>query len=65
MTGVLVGGVVVRLVMCWPVWGSVVVAVVIVTCELLEGWMEAPTAKTADRLLADRWRSGLGKVLGW
>jgi hypothetical protein len=58
--GVLVGWVVVRLVVCWPVWGSVVV-VDIGTWNLREGWMEAPTAKTADRSVATR----LGKVLGW
>jgi len=33
-----------RLVMVWPVLWEVVVAVDIVTCELLEGWMEGPAA---------------------
>ena len=46
VVGVLVGEVVVRLVVCWPVVGSVVVAVDIGTCDLLEGWMEGPAAKT-------------------
>ena len=35
VTGVLVGWVVVRLVVCWPVVGSVVLAVDIGTCDLL------------------------------
>ena len=32
--------------------GSVVVAVDMGTWDLLEGWMEGPAAKTADRLVA-------------
>ena len=54
VVGLLVGWVVGRLVVCWPVSWDVVVAVVIVTCELLEGWMGGPAAKTADRLVAAR-----------
>ena len=50
--GVLVGWVAVRLVACWPVEGSVVVAMDIGTCELLEGWIEGPATKTADRPVA-------------
>ncbi len=38
---------------------EVVVAVDIGTCDLLEGWMEGPAAKTADRLVAAR----IGKTL--
>ena len=45
---------VVRLVVCWPVSWEVVVAVDIGTCELLGECVEAPAAKTADRLLAAR-----------
>jgi len=45
----------------WPAMGSDVVAVDIGTCDLLEGWMEGPAAKTADRLVAAR----AGKPLGW
>ena len=48
LVGVLVGWVVVRLVVCWPVSWDVVVAVDIGTCDLLKGWMEGPAAKTAD-----------------
>lgn len=44
LVGVLVGWVVLRLVVCWPVVGSVVVAVDIGTCDLLEGWTEGPAA---------------------
>ena len=56
VVGLLVGWVVDRLVVCWPVEGSVVVAMDIGTCNLLEGWMEGPSAKTADRLVAARAR---------
>ena len=49
VAGLVVGEVVGRLVVCWPVSWDVVVAVDIVTCELLEGLMEDPPAKTADR----------------
>ena len=35
------------------------VAVDMGTCDLLEGWMEGPAAKTADRLVAAR----IGKTL--
>ncbi|MFM8497200.1 MAG: hypothetical protein ACKOEM_17020 [Planctomycetia bacterium] len=47
LVGVLVGWVVVRLVVRWPVPWDVVVAVAIGTCDLLEGWLERPAAKTA------------------
>ena len=58
VVGLVVGWVVDRLVVCWPVSWDVVVAVVIVTCELLEGWMGGPAAKTADRPVAARaWKS--------
>jgi len=40
-----VGWVVVRRAVCWPVVGSVVVAVAIGTCDLLEGWMEGPAGQ--------------------
>jgi hypothetical protein len=54
---VVVGWVVDRLVVCWSVEGSVVVAVNIGTCGLLEGWMEGPAAKTADRpVVARAWK---------
>jgi hypothetical protein len=59
VTGVLVGWVAVRLAVCWPVFWDVVVAVDMGTCDLLEGWMEGPAAKTADRLVAAR----IGKTL--
>ena len=59
VVGLLVGWVVDRLAVCWPVVGSVVVAVDMGTCDLLEGWMEGPAAKTADRLVAAR----IGKTL--
>ena len=52
MTGVLLGWVVVRRQLVWLVVGSVVVAVDIGTCDLLEGWMEDSAAMTADRLVA-------------
>jgi len=52
LVGVLVGWVVDRLVVCSPVAGSVVVAVDMGTCDLLEGLMKGPAAKTADRLVA-------------
>ena len=39
VTGLLVGWVVVRFVVCWPVSWDVVVKVDIGTCELLEGWI--------------------------
>jgi hypothetical protein len=42
--GLLVGWVVVRLMVCGLVWDSVVVAVDIGTCDLLEGCMERPAA---------------------
>ena len=55
---VLVGWVVDRLVVCWPVLWDVVVAVDIGTCDLLECWMKGPAAKTADRLVATQaWKS--------
>ena len=53
---VLVGWLVGLLVVCWPVSWEVVVAVDIGTCDLLEGWMEGPAAKTADRPVAARAR---------
>jgi hypothetical protein len=46
VVGLLEGWVVVRLAVCWPVACDVVVAVDIGTCDLLEGWMERPAAKT-------------------
>ena len=52
VAGLVVGWVVVRLTVCWPVVGSVVVAVDIGTCDLLEGWMEDSAAMTAGRLVA-------------
>jgi hypothetical protein len=58
VVGVLVGWVVVRRELVWPVVGSVVVAVAIGTCDLLEGWMKGPAAKTADRPVAARaWKT--------
>ena len=54
VVGLLVGWVVVRRELVWPVVGSVVVAVDIGTWNLLEGWMEGPAAQTADRLVAVR-----------
>ena len=59
LVGVLVGWVVDRLAVCWPVSWDVVVKVDMGTCDLLEGWMEGPAAKTADRLVAAR----IGKTL--
>jgi hypothetical protein len=61
VVGVLVGWVVVRLAVCWPVsWDVVVVAVDIGVCNLLGGLMEGPPAKTADRLVAARaWKNPL------
>ncbi len=57
VVGLVVGWVVDRLVVCWPVSVDVVVAVDIGTCDLLEGWMEGPAAQTEDRLVAARaWR---------
>jgi hypothetical protein len=44
--GVLVGEVVDRLVVCWPVSWEAVVAVDIGTYDLLERWMEGPAAQT-------------------
>ena len=52
--GLLLGWVVDRLVVCWPVSWDVVVAVDKGTWNLLEDWMEGPTAKTADRPVAAR-----------
>jgi hypothetical protein len=46
VVGVLVGWVMGRLAKCWPVGDSVVVAVDIGTCDLLERWMEGPIAQT-------------------
>jgi len=54
VTGVVVGWVAVRLVVCWPAMGSVVVAVDIGTWNLLEECGEDPTATTADRPVAGR-----------
>ena len=49
---------VVRLVVCWPVSWDVVVAVDIGAWNLLGECVEAPTAKTADRLVAAQaWKS--------
>jgi hypothetical protein len=52
VAGLLVGWVVDRLAVCWPVSVDVVVAVGIGTCDLLEGWMEGSATKTADRPVA-------------
>jgi hypothetical protein len=52
VTGVLVGWVVDRGDWLWLVSWDVVVAVDIGTWNLLEDWMEGPTAKTADRPVA-------------
>jgi hypothetical protein len=52
VVAVLVGWVVDRLAVCWPVSWEVVVAVDMGTCGLLEGWMKGPAAKTAARLVA-------------
>jgi len=49
---VLVGWVVVRRELVWPVSWDVVVAVDIGKRDLLDGWMEGPAAKTADRPVA-------------
>ena len=58
LTGVLLGWVVDREDWFWPVSWDVVVAVDIGTWNLREGWMEAPTAKTADRLVATQaWKT--------
>jgi hypothetical protein len=54
VVGVVVGWVVDRGVWLWLVSWDVVVAVDIGTWNLLEDWMEGPTAKTADRLVAAR-----------
>ena len=54
VVGLLAGWVVGRLVVCWPVVGSVVVAVDISTRDLLKGWMEGPAAQTAVRLVVRR-----------
>jgi hypothetical protein len=59
--GVLVGWVVDRLVVCWPVSWDVVVAVDIGTWNLLGECVEGQPPS----LLTDRWRPGLGKVTGW
>ena len=60
VTGVLVGWVVGRFVVCWPVSWDVVVAVDIGTWNLLGECVEAPAAKTADRPVAARLGKGLG-----
>lgn len=52
VVGVLMGGVVVRRELVWPVVGSVVVAVDIGMNGFLVEWMEGPAAKTACRLVA-------------
>ena len=58
VVGVLVGWVVVRRELVWPVSWEVVVAVDIGTYDLLEGWMEGPAAKTDDRLVATQaWKT--------
>ena len=66
VVGVLVGWVVGRLVVCWPVSWDVVIAVDMGTCGFLEGWMKGPAVKTADRLVAARaWKIPLaGDALG-
>ncbi len=58
VTGVLVGWVVGRLVVCWPVSWDVVVAVDIGTWNLLGESVEGPATETADRLVATQaWKS--------
>ena len=54
VTGMLLGWVAVRRELVWPVSWDVVVAVDIGTWNLLEGWIEGPAAKTADRPVAAR-----------
>jgi hypothetical protein len=58
VAGLVVGWVVVRLTVCWPVSWDVVVAVDIDTCDLLEGWMEGPAAQSGGG-------AGVGNPLGW
>ena len=48
VAGLLVGEVVVRLAVCWPVSVEVVVAVDMGTCGFLEGWMKGPAAETGS-----------------
>ena len=58
VVGLLVGWVVGRLVVCWPVSWEVVVAVDIGTLSLLGECVEGPAATTADRPVAARaWKS--------
>ncbi len=59
VAGLLVGWVVVRRELVWLVVGSVVIAVGIGTCDLLEGWLDGRPGG------ADWWRHGLGKPSGW
>jgi hypothetical protein len=54
--GLLVGWVVVRRELVWPVVGSVVVAVDIGTCDLIEGWFGRPGCQ-------DWWRHGVENPL--
>jgi hypothetical protein len=54
----LVGWVVDRLAVCWPVSWDVVVKVDMERMGLLEGWMEGPAAQTGGG-------SGLEKPSGW
>ena len=54
----LVGWVVVRLLLCWPVSCDVVVVVGIGTCDLLERWMEGPAAQAGGG-------TGLKNPSGW
>ena len=48
VVGVVVGWVVDRLAVCWPVSWDVVVAVDIGARDLLEGWIEGPAAQTGS-----------------
>jgi len=66
VVGVLVGWVVVRRELVLPVSWDVVVAVDIGACDLLEGWMKDPAAKTAARLMAAQaWKTPwLATLLG-
>ncbi len=48
VVGVVVGWVVDRLAVCWPVSVEVVVAVDMGTCGFLEGWMKGPAAETGS-----------------
>ena len=68
VTGVLVGWVVDRRELVWPVSWEVAVAVDIGTCDLLEGWMEGRAAQTGggsdwENPLAGEGFGGLGRAI--